>query len=42
MESIYSLVEPGREPVLDEAEIEAVNGYAMKRSNVFTPMLRYL
>ena len=40
MEYLYATTEFGREPELNEAETEAVEGYAMKRSNSFTPMLR--
>ena len=40
MEYITSLIEIGREPLLDEAETTAIDNYAMKRSTGFTPLLR--
>lgn len=40
IEYIYSRLELGREPVLNEAEKQAVNNYSMKRAQKFTPLLR--
>lgn len=42
VEYIYSQVETGREPVLDADETRALQNYAMKRSNGFTPLLRFV
>ena len=41
MSYIHSRLEIGREPVLDDDELFAVNNYSMKRNaKTFTPMLR--